>query len=903
MIQTDSTASKAASPATTLPQLLQRLETFGDAPALIAFSEDGRAEISYADLTRKARCLAGGLIERDVTPGDPVAVFATNSIGWVVCRFALILADALCVPVDYDADARRLGQILDNSGARLLFTSAKMWATARGALDQLDDTVEVFLVDGADGAAADVPTVDALMGEPVAEIPPARADAAVSQFYTSGTTGTPKAVPLSHENLLTNLQVLRELNLAGPKDRILLPLPLHHSYPFLVGLLLPLATGATVVFPAGVSGPLLRQALVEAKVTTIVGVPRLYEALVAAIDARTRGQGIVVNAVLGPLVALSLFVRRRLGLRLGRWLLKPVHSQLAPSLRLLASGGARLDPDVGWRLEGLGYQVLSGYGLVETSSMATFNPPGAARMASAGKPHHAVEMRIQPVEEMEHGEIQFRGRIVFAGYRNNPEANADAFTDDGWFRTGDLGWQDDDGYLYIAGRLKEIIVLPGGKNVSPEDVESVYGQSPYVKEVAVLERDERLVALVVPDVEAVRQAGVTDVERHVQVSLAEMGQKLPRYMRIAESVLVRDPLPRNQLGKCRRHALADIFERAERGERPEPRALTEAEKQRMSTPRARRLLDWLEQRFPDQPLHPDTTLQGDLGIDSLSWVDLSLDIEGRVGVSLDEETIAQVGTVGELVEAVEKDGEATGEAAERRERTRQWLWGERERYLKPAGPLASAASACLYGLTQMLIRPFFRLRVVGRDAVPETGPLILAPNHVSDLDPFVLGTALPYRVMRRTWWSAEARRAFGSRAGRTLARVVHMFPVDDRAPAASLEIAGDVLDRGHILVWFPEEWRSPDGELLPFRPGIGALIARTGARVLPCCIEGTFEAMPRNARLPRPRPVTVAFGEPVAAKDLIPDPPPPDDREVHRSIANAVAERLAAVQREVRENR
>lgn len=858
--------------ARSLQDLLHGFDRHGAYPALFAFTAEGCETLTFAALKQRSLELAGALMARGLAPGEPVALFATNCAAWVVCRLALIAADALCVPIDFDADAARVRALLEDSGATRMFTTAALRPTVDAAVADMAARPEVFLLDH-------LPS-----GDPPPALPAATGDAPVSIFYTSGTTGPPKAVPLTHRNILTNVGILHDLGLIGPGDRVCLPLPLHHSYPFIVGMLLPLYAGAAMVLPEGVSGPQLVRALSQGGATVMVGVPRLYEAMVAGLDSRVKSQGMAARAMVGVLLGLSTLLRRRFGVRAGRRLLRPLHRAFAPHLRLLASGGAKLRAETGWTLESLGYQVLTGYGLVETTSIATYNRPGAARFGSAGQPSPAVEMRLRPIDGLDLPEIQFRGPIVFSGYRNNPAANAEAFTPDGWFRTGDLGWQDDDGYLYIGGRSKEMIILPGGKNVAPEEVEAVYGQSAFIAEIAVLEQDGRLVAIVVPDLDAFQARGAGRMHDQVRVDLGRLGAALPAYARISDFVTTRHSLPRNQLGKYRRHELPALYAQAERGATRQPGPLSEADRRALSTPRARRLMDWLAARFPDAPRDPDASLQMELGIDSLAWVDLSLDLERRLGVSLPENRIADLVTVRDLIQAVEDAPAAGADAGP----APDW-----DRWLAPPPAWAQAAGRVAHVLAHGLCRILFRLRVTGRHNLSVTGPTILAANHTSDIDPLVLAAALPYAVARTCWWGGDATRVFGTRAGRLLARVAQVFPVDDRAPSASLDRAVTVLERGGTLIWFPEEWRSPDGRLQPFRPGIGALIARSRATVIPVEISGTFQAMPRTARLPRPHPVTVRIGTPIPAERLLPTDASPSPRD--QAIADRLHETMKAL--------
>jgi long-chain acyl-CoA synthetase len=196
----------------------------------------------------------------------------------------------------------------------------------------------------------------------------------------------------------------------------------------------------------------------------------------------------------------------------------------------------------------------------------------------------------------------------------------------------------------------------------------------------------------------------------------------------------------------------------------------------------------------------------------------------------------------------------------------------------------------IYGLGWVIARVFFRLRVRGLGYVPKSGPLIIVPNHVSDLDPFVIGAALSYGHLRQTYWGADRDRAYKTAWRRLLGRAAHLFPVDDRAPAASMALAEHVLARGNILIWFPEQWRSPTGELQRFLPGIGMLVGSSGAKVVPAYIHGTFAAMPRGRRLPRLAPVEITFAPPIANADLA---APGADEGDYARIAEALFDAVA----------
>ena len=840
----------------TLARLIADLAAHGEKTAILAMAADGPRRWSYAELAAAAGAIAGGLAARGAVPGEPVAILAPNCAEWVVARLGLIAAGAPAVPLDDLVANAELARIIADSGARRIFTT---WPYAeRLAALGLADDLHIHRLD--DDPAGPGEHWRHLVADGPRTQPGAGPEDMASLFYTSGTTGLPKGVPLSHRNIVTNLVELRAQGFIDAGDRVMLPLPLHHAYPFIIGMLWPLSTGATIVLPAGLTGPEIAAALRDGRATAMVGVPRLYDGLIAGIRARVAGRGALARALFETMLALSTAVRRRLGLRLGRRLFAALHHQLAPDLRLLGCGGARLEPATEWALEALGWQVATGYGLVETTSIATFNPRGRSRVGSAGCPVRGVELRIDDPDREGRGEILIRGPTVFTGYRNDPEADAAAFAVDGWFRTGDLGHRDADGYLFITGRAKELIVMPGGKNVTPELVEAHYAQSPFIAEMAVLEAGGALVGLVVPDLDALRGAPSSRLGEVIRVSLAELSPGLPSFQRISGYAVTREALPRTRLGKYRRFALPDIYHRA-RSSTPDatPAAMSAADEALVAAPRAGPLWAFMRAHYPDRQLSLDTAPQLDLGIDSLAWIDLSVEIEAALGLRIDEDAIARIVTLRDLLEAAEAvSGRAPAgptrlDAAERR-------------WIEPRGPGHLAFARVLHIADRLLMRLYFSLQVVGAGNLPRSGPVAIVANHISDLDPLVVYAALPWPRLANIHWGGEASRLFSSRPRRAIARATNIFPVDDRAPATSLAYARAVLDRGDSLIWFPESWRSPDGRLQPFLPGIGVLLGEFRGAIVPAVIEGTFEAMPRGSRLPRPVRARVTFGAPTTVE-------------------------------------
>ena len=872
----------------TLADLIDSLAERGDAPALIAYRRDGRDEVSYRELARRVRSLAAGLVSEGLGEGDVVGLLAPNEPLWIEAFLALARAGAIAMPLPEQMGGEELARIIPQSGCKRLITTTrhlrKLEALPAG------HEVEVLLVRGsAPMDRGDPPDgvrklADIQRSGP-GELPDVGPEQTAALLYTSGTTGTPKGVPLTHANLCTNVAALVESNMASADDRVLVPLPLFHTYPLTVGVLAPLALGATIVLPGGITGPQVMSALKDANCTIMVAVPRLYEAMLDAIDRQLEGRRLIGGAV-AALLQFSIQVRKRTGWRIGRTLFASLRRRIGPDLRLMASGGSRLDPEAAWRLEGLGFEVLTGYGLTETSPILTFNPPGRARIESAGLAVEGVDLRIDEEEGPEpgEGEIQARGASVFQGYWQNPEANEESFTSDGFFKTGDLGFIDDDGYLHIVGRSKELIVLSGGENIFPDEVEKVYALSPLVKEMAVLERDGRLAGLFVPVSDALQDATPDDLSGRLREEVGRLSPKLPSHARIGDLAVTARSLPRTQIGKLRRQELPPIFDQAKAGDTGEDReeVLSEEDQQLLETPPAGDIYDWLKERFEGRRLTLDSSPQLDLGLDSFDWMSLTMELEERFRVHLSEEALARVSTLRDLLsEAIDAGGERESEPGD--------LTPEQKKWLAPQGLAIRLLGRFLFELNRSIMKGVFRLRVAGHEHLPKEAPYLIAPNHASYLDPFAIAAALSWQDLQQVYWAGWTGILFRGPLSRLFSRAARVVPVDPkRGLTSTLALGRGVLSRDLVLVWFPEGGRSQDGRLQRFLPGAGWLIDKTRAPVVPVWIEGTYEALPADSAWPRPRRLEVRIGQPLRPEDLATDGG--DERQRHGQMA----ERLRA---------
>ncbi|HET8543123.1 MAG TPA: AMP-binding protein [Pseudolabrys sp.] len=876
----------------TLQALARNLALAGDRDAVISFAGEEMRRRSFRVLAAEVESRARILVSEGIGAGDPVILCGPGGADWIVACLAILRCGACAVPLDTHLSVDTFRYVLKDSDAQFALVAAST-EKRLGAIFQ-EVGIEVLPLDGRCA-------LHTVTGEDFPTVGPG--DRAIL-FYTSGTTGPPKGVPLTHRNIAFQIRVIAHSGLVSADDRVLLPLPLHHVYPLVIGVLTPLALDIAVVLPDGFTGTRILAALKRGEATLMIGVPRLYDTLVDGIAHQMRRQGLAASSLFAVLLSLARLLRRAFGWRVGKVLFAPIHRRFGPSLRTVASGGAALKPKTARTLEALGWQVGTGYGLTETSPMLTMNPPGETRFETAGRPISEVELRIDRDEGKNAalGEVLARGPGVFAGYHHLPEKTKEAFTQDGWFRTGDLGLIDAKGWLHLAGRRTTLIVTAGGKNVQPEQVEDAYQAHPVIAEIAVFERDGHVAGLIVPDPAQLRTG---NVEEAVREAVHEVSRTLPSYQRLAEYRLTREAIPRTRLGKPRIHLIAERYRRA--GSKAAESAAKVAEpvpidefsgddQALLENEAAHAAFQLLVERFAGRRVTPDSDFQIDLGVDSIEWLDLSLELAESTGVTLREETIADLQTVRDLLIQLAHSNEDSATGKSPLEDPEGALDERQRRWLQPKGPIVQRVGRIVAAVNRFLMRALFQLRVTGTENLPARGPFVLASNHPSYLDPFALAAALRTDQLERLYWAGWTGVVFAGPVRRAFARVAQAVPVDpDRATASSLAFGGAVLKRGLGLVWFPEGERWREGRLQPFKLGLGLVLDRWRVPVIPVVIRGTYTAWPSSRRLPRLRPVRVDILAPVHTAELAAEGKGGTDAErivdaLHRRIADALAE-------------
>jgi long-chain acyl-CoA synthetase len=453
-------------------------------------------EWSYARLAAEASALAAFLLGHGLGPGDRVALWSENRLEWAAAYLGIVAHGLVVVPIDALADTAEAAAIIATAEAAALLVSAKL-SEGLDVLASGTPSLKLTVVIGGSAESSDARSITLRSwDEAVAEGRPAgrppipvsmNQDSLASIIFTSGTTGKPKGVMLSHGGIIANIDAARQALPIDERDVFMCVLPLHHTYPTTCSLLSPLSIGASVTICEKVVGKVIVDDVRDSYGSVMIAVPLLYDKLAQALVQGVAAKPAALRGLVGALLALS-----RLGLSFGRpgfgvALLSLVRAQTGlGSLRLLVAGGGPLSASTAAVYDEFGFSIVQGYGMSENGPLISTNSPERRDHRSAGFPVRRTELRIADAGTDGVGEIQVRSPSLMLGYWRDDEATAAAFTADGWLRTGDLGRIDQRGFVFITGRIKSIIVTSGGKNIYPEEIEAKFEGSHIVKEILVL---------------------------------------------------------------------------------------------------------------------------------------------------------------------------------------------------------------------------------------------------------------------------------------------------------------------------------------------------------------------------------------------------------------------------------
>ena len=835
---------------------LDDFERWGSDPAYVYPRGYRHERWSYARVAATAYQFARELAARNIAKGDAVLLWSPNSAEWVAAFLACALSGVIAVPVD-DASspdfARRISQQVR--------TRLVLCPRERAPLFEQSRVASINPVDLT--AAIAHHSTDRF--RPIAIQP----SDTLEIVFTSGTTAEPKGVVLTHANVASNLApIATEIAKYLKYERFFHPLrflnllPLSHVFGQFLGIFLPPLLGATVVLEDTFNPTEIIATIHCERVSVLVAVPRLIDSLKQKIERDLVADSDSEKSARRRASFNADFTRAASQHSLRRWwTFRRIRRPFGWKFLAIISGGAALNPGTEEFWHRLGYAVVQGYGLTETTSLISLNHPFHTSRGSIGKVLPGRELRLG-----DDGEILVRGSGVASGYWNGREL-APVAGDEGWYRTGDLGAFDDEGNLFFKGRKKEVIVTPAGMNVYPEDLEAALRAQKEVRDAVVvgLERGGNAEACAVV-ILADRSEDAKQVVDRANQTLAEY-QKMRQWF-----IWPDDDFPRTTTGKPRRNVIRDAVAASMSG------TAFAGGSDAISSP-----LSELMAKVTGRPapkLAPNADLERDLGLSSLERVELLGALEDRYQVDLSETSFANAATVADIENLLRSE-----RGAGKQDDSQRCECGERRGFHYPRWTLRWPATWLRLVTHHMLMRPAVFLlgwpRVIGRENLRGvSGPLLVISNHVADVDVGFIQTALPARLRHQlaiatggealeALRSPVSTRAFLFRIYDRLQWVLgvtllNLFPLPREAGfRKSFAYAGEAVDRGYSILVFPEGRHTDDGKLRPFRTGVGLLANNLRIPILPMRIDGLFEIKCAGKRIARPGKIQIRIGKPV----------------------------------------
>lgn len=801
----------------TLIDLFETFEVRGDKTAFVNRTGVRRLVVSYGQFHELALKMANLLAQGGVAPGDRVLIWGPNSSWWAVAYWGIIIRGAVAVPVDFMSDLARADTIRSLTKAKIVLQSRFKPERVTAGTTMLLEDLQYQLED---------------IG-PIGETASAGPEDTAQLIYTSGTTGNPKGVILTHKNLIANMtQITRQVPIITSEFNFLSLLPLSHMFEQMGGFFTPLYRGAAIVYLRTLKPSAIMEALSEEDIYVIMSVPRLMQLLKATIERELEEKHLS-----GAFRRLSQLAAR-LPKGGARILFYPVQKKFGRNFTVFVSGGAPLAPEVFNFWRSMGFTVLEGYGLTETSPVVCVNTMERQVAGSVGPPLPGVQVKI------EEKEVLVRGDNVFPGYYENEQASRDAFTKDGWFRTGDLGEIGPDGWLIIKGREKELIVTGAGVNVYPDELEAVLNRIAGVKESCVVGLDrgggEEVHAVLLLD-----GSGMAPEE-----IIGQANNSLDALHRITGYTLWNEPeFPKTTTLKIKKFAVKETIQKGPAG--------GDATVSRDS------LLNLLARITGVSPgdIREDSLLVADLGLTSIDRLELVNSLEQEYRLDIEDSRIGPQTKVSDLREIIAKREKLT-----QHNHFRFWTNARFFRVVRMVWDTL---------FHYPLFRSFATLDVRGAASLENlAGPVFFVANHLSYFDQPAVMFALPPKIRYGSATAAWEEFFFGDYHGldRIWRRLCYeygtllfnLFPLpQSQGFSGSLKFMGRLADAGVNILIFPEGGHSRDGKMQPFQLGLGVMVKELGIPVVPIKISGTYQVLPHGASFPKRGRVTVTFGEPL----------------------------------------
>ena len=791
----------------------------------LAFVDFNNNKVSFPELKRRIKYFSEEIFKEIESPH--ALIIMENRPEWVYTFYAVWDKKVVNVIIDASSNPNEIVYVINDSQPKTIICSNFSEERVIEAINiaNYKDSVRVINIDKEN---MDFNSIGDKYDKSILVNP--EDDETAAMLYTSGTTGNPKGVMLSSNNLLGEIDGLFEKEVITFKDQMLVLLPYHHVLPLMATLLLPLKKGLSIVFVEKIASKEILETLEKNNVTIMVGVPRVYKLFYDGIKNQIESKFITRK-----IYAIAEKINSK---TFSKMIFSKVHKRFGGYLNVMVSGGAKLDPEIAKFFNILGFTVCEGYGLTETSPVIAVNSIKFNKVGTVGKGLYNTELKI--VDE----ELWVRGPQIMKGYYNKPEKTAEVITEDRWFKTGDLAEIDKEGYLTIRGRKNSMIVLSNGKNIDPETIENkIMGLSgSLIKEIGILGYEDKLAAIIVPDLLEFRKQGINNIQAYLKDIIENYNLTVSNYKKVLDYKLVEDELPKTRLGKTKRFMLPDLYRKdikvKEKTEEPE-------------TQEYQAIKEFVSKLKGFEP-GPEENLELDLGMDSLDKVELLAYIESTFGIKIDEEKFAEMPNLKLLSEYVlekaeffmnsEVDWKKIIDKAPNREIKNGWLINA----LRP--------------LIYVVLKAYFRLKIDRTNKISDE-PQIFVANHQSFVDALVLGALIPSKIQKKTfflainWYFQKGIMKYSANNGNII-----LVDMDKNVKETVEELAVHIKNGKNVLI-FPEGARTKNGKVAKFKKVFAIIAKELNVDVQCLGIKGGYEAYSRFMKFPLPKKIEVAVLE------------------------------------------
>lgn len=789
--------------------------------ALVDFENN---HINYIDLVNNIKYYSDNFINLEENKFG--LIIMENRPEWIYSFFTIWDKNSAAIAIDAQSSPKEILYVLEDSNPDIIMCSNETEKNILEAISNYNfkDNIKVLNVDNF--------KIDNEKMKKIAnsqfELRNPEGNQTAAMLYTSGTTGSPKGVMLTYNNLMTEMEGIYEKGIFDHRDQILALLPFHHVLPLTATVLLMLRYQTSIVFVRKIASKEIFEALEKNRVTALIGVPRVfklfYDGIKQQIDAKfiTR--------------AIFKIMSKSKSIPLKRKVFSKVHKKFGGHLDFIVAGGAKLDPEIARFYETLGIYSLEGYGLTETSPVIAVNSKKERKIGTIGKKLYNVDVKI------ENEELWVKGPIVMKGYYNKPEKTAEVMTEDGWFKTGDLAKIDEEGYITIIGRRNSMIVLSNGKNIDPETLENrlIAKSDKLIKEAGIFNHQNKLAAIIIPDLLECRKRNINNVKTYIKNIVEDYNLSAHNYEKVLDYKVFEEELPKTRVGKLRRFMLPNLYEQ---------NVVKKAKVVEPDNEVYKILKEYVKKAKGIEP-QPEENLELEIGMDSLDIVEFFAYIENNFGLQLDEEKFAEMPNLKLLSEYINE------KAVKIENNEINW-----KQIIEEAKPIKDDKNRWITKFLKVfldvIIKVYFRIQRNGREKL-DPKPKIYVSNHQSFIDSLILGSLLPKSILYNTiflaidWYFKKFPLKLLVSNGNVI-----LIDINKNIRKSVEEIVGYLKSGKNVLI-FPEGARTKDGKVAEFKKVFAIISKELGIDVQCLGIKGGFEAYSRYMKFPKPKKIKVA---------------------------------------------